>query len=264
MAKKKKDKKEEKEDKKGAGSVIAIIVVALIILVWIAIFSILVKLDIGGLGTMLRPTLKNIPVINTILPNTSDEEGIWEEDYPYANVAQAMERIKELEEQIAALTDGDNSYLETIAELSAEVNRLKVFEDNVLEFEERVKKFDYEVVFSDVAPDISEYKTFYEGINPTTAEEIYRLVIQQLQFDQGIQDMATLLTSMKASKAAAIMEESTADIELLCQWLLCMKPKDAATILDKMDGLFGAKILRKMADMNEENAEAIKSQISSE
>ena len=66
---------------------------------------------------------------------------------------------------------------------------------------------------------------------------------------------------MKPSQAAAALEESTADIGLIAEWLLAMKTSESAAILNKMDSLFVAKILRKMADMNEEALADIMSQI---
>ena len=75
MAKKNKEKKKE-SDGEGLGSkILSFFFVILIIVVWVAILGALVKLDVGGFGsTMLRPILKDVPVINKILPEPSEEE----------------------------------------------------------------------------------------------------------------------------------------------------------------------------------------------
>ncbi len=124
-----------------------------------------------------------------------------------------------------------------------------------------MERFDTMVVFNDRAPDLEEYVKFYEEINPDTAERLYQLAIQRLQYDEGIQEQANILKTMKPSQAAAALEESTADIGLIAEWLLAMKTSESAAILNKMDSLFVAKILRKMADMNEEALADIMSQI---
>lgn len=45
-----------------------------VVIIWLVIFALLIKMDVGGVGTMLRPYLKNVPVINQILPDASSEE----------------------------------------------------------------------------------------------------------------------------------------------------------------------------------------------
>lgn len=260
MAKRKNTTDFETEDKsKIGGKLFTAIVVFLIILVWLAIFGFIVKLDIGGLGTSLRPALKEVPVLNLILPTVSDEQLAYEENYPYANMTEAIEQIKTLELQIDSMTSQNKEYESLITELRAEVERLKVFEDNQLAFEERVKEFDKNVVFNSNAPDIKEYKAYYDEINPTTAEEIYRLVLESLQFDAAIEEKAKILKTMKPSQAAAVLEEMTADVEWAAKVLLSMKPDESAAILNKMDQLYAAKLFKKMSDMDMERYNSIMS-----
>ena len=62
---------EEGGKKKGKGT--TAIIAAFIVVIWIAIFALLVKLDVGGFGSsVLYPVLKDVPVLNKILPNVSD------------------------------------------------------------------------------------------------------------------------------------------------------------------------------------------------
>lgn len=253
----KKDNTEDMGEKKKNSGLITTIVIAAILLFWIILFGVLIRVDVGGIGSALRPSLKNVPVLNWLLPPVTDEQLSWEENYPYKDITEAVNRIKELELEVDALTTERDSLAKQVADLTAEVERLKVFEDNQQAFEERVKTFDKNVVFNDKAPDIEEYKKYYEEINPTTAEEIYRLVLEQLQYDEAVQEKAKILIAMKPSKAAAALEEMTADMDFVAKVLLCMKPSESSAILDKMDQLFVAKVFRKMADMDEAKYEAI-------
>lgn len=259
MAKKNKDTANEKGKNKIVGKLLTIVVISLILLVWLAIFAFIIKLDIGGLGTTLRPALKGVPVLNMILPEVSDEQLAWEENYPYDNMTDAINTIKALELQVDTLTTENDENKTLIAELQAEVERLRVFEDNQLAFEERVKAFEKNVVFNSKAPELEEYKAYYEEINPANAEEIYRLVIESLQYDEDIQEKATILKTMKPSQAADVLSEMTADIEWAAKVLLCMKPDESAAILNKMDTLYAAKLFKKMADMDEERYNSIMS-----
>lgn len=261
MAKKKKEAGQGEEKKKGGGKLVTFIIILLVLLMWIITFAFLIKMDVGNLGTSLRPMLRDVPVLKYLLPSVSEEQEAWEKNYPYTTMEQAVNRIKELEAQVDALTLSNTDYMQLISELQAENARLKVFEDEQLAFAERVEEFDRNVVFNEKAPDVEEYRQYYEEINPTTAEEIYRQVLELLEYDDLIQAEADRLTKMKAANAAAILEEMNASMELVAQYLLCMKTADSAAILEKMDALYAAHIMQAIADINEEKMNAIRKQL---
>ncbi len=249
MAKEKAGEKVKKEGNK----VLTILIALLIALIWFAIFGMLIKLDVGGFGSgVLRPILKDVPLINLILPKVSEEQLAQEEDYAYDSLAKAVARIKELELQIAEMNKGTAEEENVVEELQAEIDRLKVFEENQLAFEERQKEFDKNVVFAAAAPGVDEYKKYYEAINPANAELIYRQVVELLQYSDTIQEKANIYKSMDPKAAAAIMETMTADVEFVAKMLLAMKPKESAAILAEMDEVVAAKITKKMLDMDEE------------
>ncbi len=248
----KKDKSAEKEKKEG-NKVLTILIALLIAIIWFAIFGMLIKLDIGGFGSgVLRPILKDVPLINKILPEVSDEQLAEENDYIYNSLPGAIAKIKELEQQIADMNQSKEDNNNSTAELQAEIDRLKVFEENQLAFEERQKEFDKNVVFAEAAPDIEEYKKYYEQINPVNAEEIYRQVVEQLQYSNAIREKANIYKSMEPKAAAQILETMTADVESVAQILLSMKPKESGAILAEMDKVVAAKITKKMLDMDAE------------
>ena len=230
------------------------LIVILIVLVWLAIFALLIKMDVGGVGTALTPLIKDVPGLKMILPGYTGEEDEYAhffDDYPYKSVEEAVEYIKDLEKEMDRLEDTNGEYAKKILELQAEIDRLKVFEDEYEAFQERVKRFDVNVVYNSQAPSIEEYRKFYEEINPETAEEIYRQVIEQLQYDEMIKQKADLLRNMKPGNAAKVLEEMTADLEYTCKILLSMKVTEATEIMNKMDQLFVARLLQTMHDMDE-------------
>ncbi len=249
MAKEKAGVKEKKEGNK----VLTILIALLIAVIWFAVFGILIKLDVGGFGSgVLRPILKDVPLINMILPDVSDEQLAEENDFAYNSLPEAVAKIKELELQIADMNQGNAEEGQSIEELQAEIDRLKVFEENQKAFEERQKEFDKNVVFAEAAPGIEEYKKYYEEINPANAELIYRQVVEQLQYSDAILEKANIYKNMDPEAAAQIMETMTADVESVAQMLLAMKPKESAAILAEMDNVVAAKITKKMLDMDAE------------
>ena len=248
---KKKDKNKKSEEKEGIFSrILTIIIVLFIVAIWLAIFALLIKYDVGGFGsTVLRPMLKDIPGINQILPDIPDEQAAEENNYPYKNLPEAMDRISELEAELAAANGTKKGNANYLAQLEAEVARLKTFEENQLQFQKEKDKFDKEVVFNDKAPDPEEYKKYYESIDPDNAAEIYRQVVEQQDTEKKLIEQAEMYKNMKPEEAAAILNGMGGDLDLVANILLHMKTKDAGAILAKMDTNMAAKITKKISIM---------------
>lgn len=245
--------KKEKEGKKEGNKLLSLLVVLLIVLIWLGLLIAFIKTDVEGFGSnVLRPIIKDVPVLNWILPDPDDAQIAYENNYRYSSITEAVSKIKELETESIRLDDAKKANEEKIAELMAEVERLKVFEENQLAFEERQLVFDKEVVFAENAPDIEEYKKFYEEINPANAETIYRQVVEELQYSAAIKEKADIYKKMKPKAAAAVLETMTADVESVAKILLCMKPTESAAIIAEMDPVVAAKITKKMLDMDAE------------
>lgn len=250
MAKKKKksnddldlDRKDGEEAEEKSGGIVGFLLALLIILIWLVIFALLIKMDVGGIGTMLRPALKNVPVINKILPEASDAEIIEENGNKYKTLAEAIERIKELEKEVEQYKANGSNNDEQIAQLQAEISRLKVYEENQEYFEQLKKEFDEQVVFNENAPDIEEYKKWYEEINPDNAASLYEQVVERIQFSKKIQEWATTYAAMEPKAAAAIMEEMTGDSYVVTRILLSMTPKQRAAVMAEMDPVYAAKL----------------------
>ena len=255
MAKKEKSGNNDKEKKEG-NKLLTILIVILIVVIWLVFFGALIKLDIGGFGSgVLQPILKDIPIINQILPETSDSSKVKTEVDPnneYKSISEAVAKIKELEQTIEEMTASDTDSSTTITDLQAEIERLKEFEEKQKSFEEKVAEFDKNVVFADAAPDIEEYKKYYEAMDPANAEKIYQQVIEQLQYSDATKEKADIYKNMDPEAAAAVFETMTADIESVAKILLCMKSKESAAIIAEMDPVVAAKITKKMLDMDAE------------
>lgn len=222
------------------------LIVMVIVAIWLVIFALLIKMNVGGVGSMLRPYLKNIPVINMILPDASDEEVMEETGYNYKSLAEAIERIKELEAELEGYRNSGTASQETISQLQAEIERLKVFEANQQYYQELKEKFDKEVVYNDNAPDIEEYKKWYEEMDPENAAKIYQDVAEQASYSRKVKEWAETYTKMDADKAAAILEEMTGDTDLVADILLCMTSKQRAAVMAEMDPVYAAKLTKIM------------------
>ena len=234
----------------GFGNKIAMILVTLlVIMIWLAIIVVAIKGDFGGFGsTILRPLIKDVPYLSWILPEADFAEDSTE--YQYETIDDAIDRIKELEALLDTqlTTNSDNS--ELIKELQAQIAELQVYKLEQDEFEKNKEKFYEEVVFSDEAPDIETYKTYYESIDPENAEVLYKQVVEQIEYNSMVEDYAKTYSSMKAKEAAAIFNTMTDDLQLVADILLNMSTQARADILGKMDPEIAAKLTAIMEPDN--------------
>ena len=238
---------ENTEEEEGSSSKLAVALVTLVIIVvWLAILALLIKWDVGGFGsTVMRPLLKDIPYVNRILPDSEDNLST-EEDYPYKNMDEAVAYIKELEQELAQAQQGSSENSAYIADLEAQSQKLKEYEANEAAFEEEKEKCYNEVVFSDQAPDIEQYKEYYESIDPDNAELLYKQVVEQQQTDSKISDYVKGYSQMKPKEAAAIFDTMTDNLNLVAQILENMDAQSRADILGKMNSDTAAKVTEIM------------------
>lgn len=231
----KKRAREARTEEKSDGKFLTVLFTLLIIVIWLVIFAILIKIDVGEFGsTVLRPIFKDVPVINWILPEASDEEMLEGNNYPYKNLAEAIEYIKELELVLQSYQLSENLDATNIAELQAEVERLRIFEENQVAFEENQIRFYDEVVFNENAPGIEEYKTWYETINPSQAEVLYRQVVEQITYTEATNDYASTYGSMKPAQASKIFQEMTGDLDTVALILNTLEVEQRGAILGAM------------------------------
>lgn len=251
MAKKDNDSVDEvnedglQEEKESAGGkILTILIVLIIIIIWVAVFGVLIKLNIGNFGSdVLYPVLKDVPVLNNILPDLDED---YAGKYDYATVADAVIRIKELEKQLDSAKETNKADGKEINNLKAEVARLKKFEEAQENFSKRVAEFDEKVVFNEKAPELTEYKSFYEQIEPDNAEKIYKKVIENVHYSQKIKNMADIYSKMEPAQAAAVFETMTGDLNLLAQILDNMSQSKSSLILQNMSAESAAQITKKM------------------
>lgn len=246
--KKKMQEEEPEDDKDSVGGKLAVVVATIFfILIWLAILALVIRMDIGGFGsTVLQPILKDVPYINKILPRTVEEEPVVDAQYPYTTLEEAINRIKELEVELSAAQSQAVGNSENVAQLEAEIARLKEFENEQSAFEEEKSKFYAEVVYNDKAPDISEYRAFYESIDPANAEALYKQVVQQEEADAEILEYAQTYSSMKPKQAAAIMEKMTDNLNLVAKILQNMDVTARGDILGAMDPEVAARLTKIM------------------
>ena len=240
-----------KKEKSGGMSAFLVFV---IVLVAVVALLICIRMDVGHFGSkVLRPMIGDVPVISAVLPEKTDDE--ISEETGYRNLAQAVLRIRELEEEVDELKAGyasadSSAYSEAdqekINDLEKQIKKLKVYEKNQKTFENTKEEFYKEVVYNDnVNPE--DYVKWYESMDADTAAKLYKEVIKTEEEDQERKDLAASYAAMKPAQAAKILEVMTADLDIVVSILNEMTPEQRGKIMGEMSSPYAAKVTKKMS-----------------
>lgn len=239
---------ELEDEETSTGSVF--MVTFIIVLIWIGILCLVVKLDFGGFGSgVLTPILKDVPVLNKILPSASvtvAPEGEEDAYGGYTDLQEAVDYIKELELELERAQSAKTGNEDEIKELKEEVERLKTFEESQVEFQRIKTEFYEEVVYAQNGPGIEEYRKYYEEMDPSMAEYLYKQVVTQLEESDEIKGYARAYAEMKPKEAAAIFEAMPDNLELAARILGAMEADERGKILGAMDPEIAARLTKIM------------------
>ena len=219
--------------------------------IWLLILCVLIKLDVGGFGSgVLKPILKDVPVVNKILPTEGpllpEGEEAEDEYAGYSSLKEAVEQIKLLELQLEQAGLKSSTLEDENTKLKEEITRLKTFEASQVEFERIKTEFFEEVIYAEKGPGVDEYQKYYEAMDPATAEFLYRQVVAEIEEEKEIQAYAQTYSDMKPKQAAAIFEEMTNNLDLVARILNEMSTEDRGKILGVMDSEIAAKLTKIM------------------
>ena len=224
-----------------------VFVTLFIIIIWLGILCLLIKMDVGGFGSsVLTPLFKDVPIINMLLPTDSVTETQIESYGGYSSLKDAVDQIERLQIQIEKLQDANATYAEQIETMKAEVIRLQTFEDNQEKFQEVRLQFFEEVVYAENGPGADEYRTWYEEMDPVTAQTLYKQVIQSEAADQKMKEYAKTFSNMDAANAAAILESMTDNLDLAAKILETLDVESRGAILGEMDASIAARVAKLM------------------
>lgn len=242
---KREDELADDDEGGGFGTLLATI---MIVMVWLAVILVIIKLDVGGFGSkVLTPILGEVPVLNRILPGNSVLETNNPESYGgYTSLADAVDYIRQLELELERAQTANSEKNEEITELKAEVTRLKEFEQRLVEFQRIKTEFYEEVVYAEKGPGAEAYRKYYEAMDPSTAEYIYRQVVVQLEESREVQDWAAAYSQMKPKQAAQILEKME-DLNVAARILKTMGAESRGAIMGVMNSEIAAKLTKIMA-----------------
>lgn len=228
------------------GGFLSIIATLVIVAVWLAVLCVVIKLDIGGFGSsVLAPLLRDVPVVNKILPDQKNGEDNLP-DTGYASLSEAVDEIHLLESKLQQAQVDNINLTEENEVLKAENARLQQFEDKQVEFQRIKTEFFESVVYAENGPGAEEFVKYFEAMDPTTAEYLYKQVVAQLEEEQEIKDYALAYSTMKPKAAAEIFEQMTDNLNLVARILGAMNAESRGAILAAMDPEIAARVTKIM------------------
>lgn len=240
--------REEEAFDEGGNGLVTFGATILIVVLWLAVICVIVKLDIGGFGsTVLTPLLKDVPVVNMILPGSHTTDTTDPGSYGgYKSLEEAVDYIKQLERELEQAQNTIKSKDNELAALTAEVNRLREFEDGQVEFQRIKNEFYAEVIYSEKGPGAEEYRKWYEEMDPATADFYYKQVLLQAQESEEMKKFARPYAEMKPKEAAAIFENMQDNLPLVARILKSLSTEESGKILGVMDSEVAAKLTKIM------------------
>ncbi len=246
------DQEAELEDQSKSGGFSVFMVTLFIILIWLVILGIIIKLDVGGIGSnVMAPLLKNVPVLNKILPADSiTETDDLEAYYGYTSLSDAVDQIKALEMELTNARNANTTNISEIERLKAEVERLQTFEQQQVEFARIKTEFYESVIYAENGPGPDAFIQYFESIDKATAEELYKQVIKQKEVDEAYSDYADAYAQMDPAAAAAIFNTMDNNLDLVANILKAMSANSRGNILAKMDANIAAQVTKLMNPEN--------------
>lgn len=245
-------RQEEALGEEGGNGIVSFFATLLIVFLWLAIVCVVIRMNVGGIGDVLRPLLETVPVLNMILPPKTDSSSPStvpgeESGYAgYASIEEAVAYIRQLELDLERAQVAGNTKEAENEALRAEVLRLQEFERRQVEFQRIMTEFYEEVVYSEKGPGLDAFMEWYKSMYPATAETLYKQGLVQQQVNAEVQELADMYSKMKPKNAAKILEGMTNDMDKVVDILKTMSVDNRAAIMDVLNVDLAAKITKMM------------------
>lgn len=236
------------DDEESSGGLATFLTTLFIVALWLAVICVVVKLDIGGFGSsVLTPILQDVPVVNKILPGNSLTETTDPESYGgYTSLQDAVDQIKSLEQQLERAQNELATQKADMETLKAEVLRLQPFEQKQVEFQRIRTEFYEEVIYAENGPGEEAFQKYYESMDPTTAEYLYKQVVAQQEESKEVQEYVAAYAQMKPKAAAQMFETMSNDMNLVAKILKAMTPEQRGDIMGAMTPEFAGRLTKIM------------------
>ena len=191
----------------------------------------------------IYPFLSRIPLIGGFIPISANNP----EELNAMTPDQMTARINELEFQLSQAQDELEAAKDTIVNNRMEIDRLKTFESQQLQFKHDKAAFDQQVAMGDP----EAYANYYQSIYPENAETLYPKAAGEASVNAGVKKYLSDIKAMDEVSAANMLRLMIgADMDLVVTIMRGLDSRIAGNILSEMDSQTAASIIKMMAPYN--------------
>jgi flagellar motility protein MotE (MotC chaperone) len=211
---------------------------ALLILILLAVVSYCVfGLNLFNIrDAYVMPVLYKIPFLSNYIPKAIPDEVLTE--------AQLHTRITSLESELENTKRDLETVESTNARNLAEIERLKEFESQQIQFKQDKLDFDEMVAMQDT----SAFVEFYERLYPENAAKLYPRAAADSESSGVVQRYIKNFSEMEPENSAAVLERLiSTDMELVVSILNDMNSRDSSAILSSMSPDNAASVVKMMS-----------------
>lgn len=226
----------------------SILILVLTLIFLLLLFLLLVRMNVLGLGSMLAPSMRSLPLSNIYLPPMEEtgeipvdpETGEPIESEPEESVEELKENLKLLETELKKKEEEADILMKQIHSLKSEKERLAVFEQKQTAFEKEKAEFDALVVSTGGKAD---FTSWYQKMNPDNAARLYQDSKADLATEEELENLVKVYAEMKPKAAAEVLENmSGTRLEMVARIIQKLDTNQAGKIMSEMDAKIAARV----------------------
>jgi len=246
-----------KEKKKSSGLFTFLFPILLATTIIFGVWAYFIKSNKFGLGEKYRNSLKNVPIVNMVLPPNPDPEAA-----EYMSDDQIVQKYEEFRIK-------NKEYKKQIEEQKKTISELQKYKDNEKAMrstnqtersfvEEEKKKIANErkQLQSDklkFAIDIKNtdkkgFTEYFEKMDKDTAAKVYEKVLKENKVSADVANYVKTFELMEPASAASVLESmGVSNLDLVANIIKLMKKQSASEIMANMDPVFAANLSDRIA-----------------
>jgi len=191
----------------------------------------------------IYPYLARIPLIGGFIPITANNP----EDLGSMTADQMIARINDLESQLSQAQDQLKAANDTIGGDKTQIDQLKEFQSQQLQYKQDKLDFDQRVAMGDP----QAYADYYQSISPENAEILYPKAAAEADRNTGIKNYLNDIKAMDEVSAADMLQQMIgADMRLVVSIMQGLDSRTSGNILSEMDPQSAASIIKMMSPYN--------------
>lgn len=218
--------------------------------------------DIGG----TQRYIKDVPVLNAIVPISTDMEDIEEElsSYSYNKLLKYTLKlyreneinkgeIEALQAEVVKWGGEDGTVIKgkydelnnELEESLDEVIRLKEYENEYIKLKANKEKQDKAIAVNNTPT----YREYFETLYANEAAELYKLVVEQEVYDNDFTNYVSAFSEMEPAKAALVVEQlCRTDFDVVIKVMTNLGSEAASKILSEVDTAYASMITKAIAN----------------